>query len=200
MATSSKHIEDCEPDVPQLDVIYLDHDPILAAKYMADQHLHTALHAACVLLSNAWWTEDAFEKTFSYGAGGVSMHPGGMGLLYGCLEVFGTGGKPKTRADAWVQSATMNYVWLWRHAMGLCMEIAYRFGGAVVEGMTVAALELPPLGIPPGPQTEPPVARENTRVVDSDGFIDAVLSFRKYYKMREMQITWTVRDLPPWVE
>lgn len=193
---SSPHIEECEPDVPDLDVIYLDHCPVKAARVMADQHLPRMLRAAAVLLSNAWWNDAAMQITYGCSAVGQS---GCMGLLYDGLEVFGKGYKPKTRADNWVQASEGNYRWLWRHAMALADEMHYRFSTPVALACVVCALENPPL-LPNIGRTEPPVVRERSRVVDAEGYVDAVPSFRLYYKQREMQLTWTRRDLPEWVE
>lgn len=194
--SSEIHIEDCEPDAPHLDVIYLDHDPVEAACAVADQHLGRALHAAAVLLSNAWWNEPALEVSYT-GNNWLEPHPGSKGVLLDCLAVYAKGYKLRTRADMWVQAADSNYRWLWRHAMALATEYEYRFVHTRREFYVVAACEPVPPGLPSGPQTEPPVVREHTRVI-VDEYVDAVASFRRYYAARRNQLSWTRRSIPPW--
>lgn len=180
---SAFSIVDIETDVPELDVLYLDHDPVQAAHYVADQHTKRAVYMATVLLSNAWWGAPGSEVV--WGLPNLLRLPSG-------LYAYATGGRVPTPADRWVQGSVGNYRWVWRYGVA----VAARVGAPLAP---LGALEAPPPQVPEQPQTEPPVPRVWSRQFVQEGgidYVDAVASYRAYYRAKARTLSWAGRLLP----
>lgn len=100
----------------------------------------------------------------------------------------------------WARQTTGNYDWLWRLAMFLLEEYTHRYHREHASRHVIRALEFPPPAMRAGDQSEPPAAMPAESVVlDADGYVDAVASYRNYYRTEKRPLlTYTRRPPPAW--
>lgn len=152
-----------------MNIFVLDEDPIKAAQYQCDKHVvKMALESAQLLCS-------PFEKSVAPYKRTHYNHP--------CAK--------------WARASRENYIWLFRHAMGLAEEYSFRYSKRhksqdVIEWCGAHAdvlLNLPPLQMTERPQALPEKYKNP----------DVVTAYRNYYLGDKAAFArWTRREQPDW--
>ncbi len=199
------------PSELQVNIFYLDHDPAEAARSHCDRHVVKMILESAQMLSTAWHelnpelldtdigsTDPAYpaEDLRSRLAAGLSF---GISHYIGNQRIY----EPTHRnhpSAVWARSSTGNYDWLWRLATCLLEEYTFRYGKQHASRHAIRALEFPPPACTVDAQSEPPAAMPDEAIVlDDDGYIDAVASYRNYYCTEKRPLlTYTRRPVPTW--
>jgi hypothetical protein len=201
-----------DPDELLVNIFYLDHDPRTAAQAHCDKHVVKMILESAQLLSTAWHVlaPDALDVTIGstdpyYPL--VDRRPAlearlefGENYYIGNQRIYGKTHEHHPSA-AWVRECVGNYDWLWRLGQWLLDEYTFRYGRQHASRHVLRSLECPPRGITPeDAHTEPPPAMpEELIVTDADGYIDAVASYRRYYREAKFRmLQYTKRSPPDW--
>lgn len=205
---------------------YLDHDPVLCARWLCDWHLPAALTSAVAMLTNAWHAVNPaylpLEQPGKYGHLFARRAPV-SGPEWGTLQqknkdafyeefgsefywvALGQRIKPPFHPDhpncAWAGAAGGNYRWVVAHAWALVEEAKYRFNRTPAELPYLFTLEAePPQLWQDEEATEPPPAVPPECAVTVDGYFDTPASYKEYYAAKKQPILkWTRRAPPPWL-
>lgn len=202
------HIEDFANRGDQLDVVYLDHDPVVCAHYAVDNDLDQFIAAAAQHLSNAWhiispdmamvdWVAPAHHKEPALPHQIDWMRAEVLGQRILSMRY------PTHAASQWAMSAGGNYWWLWRYAMALITTWNFLYKCPHPLCPVVFPLEvLPPPLLPTlNAATEAPVTMPvEYRVATPDGlYYEGVDSWRKWYRTRPLAVQrWKGRKRPEW--
>jgi len=195
---------------PVINVLYLDHDPTLAAQYHCDVHVSRMMLDAAQLLSTAWLMTNPELTSFDFvHTDPVFPYAGGrsdLGLMPGvCRYLAGQRIYGRTEQNSssalWARESRANYEWLWRLATELVEEYRFRFERPVGRlAAILATLEVAPPGLPDAPRSEPEPDMPEELKISVDGFYDAVASYRNYYVTAKTQILrWGRRGAPYWI-
>ena len=162
-------------------VLYLDEDPVVAAKSYSSHHLQKLVPHAARVLSTVWIKLGGNVVYFDWGQP-IDTHPFGE-LKYLNTVLFGTQiYHPMHVTHPLVEWAALyggNYDWLWRHAMTLVEEMEKRFGKIHCCLEALRALEFTPPPLLPTFSTwcDLPVV-----LPSQYSGVDAVAAYRDYYR------------------
>lgn len=197
-----------DPDELRVNIFYLDHDPAAAARMHCDRHVVKMILESAQLLSTAWHELAPAAVSSSIGSTDPLFPMGGKSESY--LEhghVYYLGNQriyARTHHQhpcaVWVRESYANYDWLWRLGSHLCDEYAHRYRRQHATRHVLRALEHGPTQLPAAPATEPPTAMPDEYVVaDDEGYVDAVASYRRYYREGKAPLlVYSRRAPPPW--
>jgi len=195
----------------KVNVYYLDNDPAAAASAHCDRHVRKMIPVVAALLSDVWHslapgslesdigsTDPGFPRTdfeLMKAAGlpfGVVPYIGNQ-IIYGPLADY-------HELAEWARETDGNYDWLWQLGQHLLAEHKMRFKRPHPARYVLYALELPPRACPSGAQNEPPTSIPDDHLVMADWFVDAVASYRKFYRDGKRPVlTYTKRPPPEWL-
>lgn len=194
-----------------LNIFYLDHDPRAAAQAHCDKHVVKMVLETAQILSTAWHVLDGALLDTDL-ASTDPMFPmidvakqKDAGLQFGVTYYIGNQRvyaptHEHHPCSEWAREATGNYEWLWQLGQHLCDEHRHRYGRDHLSRHVLRSLEFPPPHLAEGPQTEPPPAMTEEYVVEVDGYVDAVASYRNYYRVGKLHLlTYRKRAPPVWV-
>lgn len=102
----------------------------------------------------------------------------------------------------WARQSKANYDWLFGHFVGLLNEYTHRYGKVhkCADIDFVGALSKFPNNIPDKMMTAPTPAMPNEYKVFVNGGLDALASYRKYYKEAKSSLhKYTKREMPSWL-
>jgi len=196
-------------DLKEVNVFYLDHNPMLAARAHCDRHVVKMIVETAQLLSTAWHvmapecvSQDTTSTDPAYpyiGPKEAKLAPGLVFYLRN-QRIYGKTHEHHPSAE-WVRESTGNYDWLWRLGMFLLEEYTFRYGKRHATTAVLWTLEAPPPGVPSEAQSEPPLAMpEDYYVADEDGYADALASYRRYYRDGKRHLlTYTRRPPLDWL-
>ncbi len=153
-----------------MNMLVLSRDPAKAAEYHCDMHVKEMIEKTAQLLSSVF-TDSEYR----------SAHV-----------------EEDNPTCIWVKSSFENFCWLLEHALALCSEYTYRFGGhhpaeEIIEwcetGLVTVEAITPSKGITPFPQSLPDDVRHR----------NPVRAYRNYYnKYLRANARWTKRNPPEW--
>lgn len=153
-----------------MNILVLSRDPAKAAEFHCDEHVKVMIEESAHLLCSVF-TDGEFKSPYL-----PADHPS-------CV---------------WVRKSFENFCWLLEHALALCSEYTYRFGGhhpaeEIIEwcetGMVTVESITPSKGLTPFPQSLPDDVRHR----------NPVRAYRNYYlKHLGTRACWTKRSSPDW--
>lgn len=103
----------------------------------------------------------------------------------------------------WARATSANYMKLYEIFVLLCSEYTHRYGKVhKTESKLREILKTPPIDIPKGGLTVPPIAISNNEIlIRKEQGISVVQSYRNYYNVEKRSFAkWTKRDVPKWFE
>lgn len=157
----------------KINIFYLDHDPILAARYHGDKHLVKMTVETAQMLSTAH-----------------HVHSGALQGLY----------KPTHRnhpMTVWVRKTRSNYEWTYQFFQAMCDEFTFRRDKIHATSRLLEPLLIPPTGISKGAITDVPLCMPEEFHLSCP-----VESYRKYYhsKWQEGIVSYNWgRPIPDWL-
>lgn len=179
-------------------MLYLDDNPVVAARSHCDRHVSKMLVEACIILSSVWHNSGAPLATLDWEPPTKDTPFRSLGWLHGRL------GKqrmypPSTHAQhpciEWANLYGGNYAWLYQLAAALVDEFKLRKGGVHACGPVVRTLEK----MPPHLQTTEHMYCDAPAIVPADCLSeDPVQSYRRYYQQVHMKY-YTNRVPPAWL-
>ena len=211
-----------------MNILMLDLNPEMAARYHCDKHLAPMIIDLARLLSSAWHYLDNDEykpleelpeteattpwlrKHVRLARSGPELHhqanvvgewSGAWWLLHG-QRVYNKVPEDDHPCFVWVRQLGGNYRWAWELAANLTKEYTHRFGRVHPTTPVIWTLEaIPPSLLPTEDQwTEAvPVVSEGSKVI-VDGYYDTVASYRRHYAIHVTEPTWTKRPEPDWLQ
>jgi hypothetical protein len=189
-----------------MNIFYLDHDPVVAAKWMVDKHVVKMILESAQLLSTAHRVLDGTEKVVQrYVAGSFParyrnvkqwvLEDGRDNVIYQATHI-------NHPSAVWIRESVLNYAWLVDHMYALMQEYSYRYSTDTIQkthkcsGEIFYQLSSPPKNLSNFPMTPiPSCMDEQYRVSD-----DPVDNYRNYYKFGKADLhKWTKRDRPFWL-
>jgi len=165
-----------------MNIFYLDHDPVRAARMMKDSHIDKMIVESAQLLCTAIRVLDGTEMR--------KISKAGLNLKYWELSdpflesrIYKPGHYNHPSA-VWVRQSDKNYTWLYNHFKALNEEHKIRFGKP--DHYTILLLDEyiknPPKNIPNGDLQKPNYAMPEQYQVD-----DPVQSYRAYYEGEKLK-------------
>lgn len=160
-----------------MNIFFVDRDPVLAAKALADRHVVKMTLESAQILSTV--VRIRYGRSLSTRAD-ITLYEA-THRNHPCV--------------VWAAETSGNYEWLRAHAVALCDEFRFRYGkdhGS--EWLIRRILSRSPF-VYPSPMTEPPQAmpEEYRRP-------DPVEGYREYYRNGKAHLhRWTKREPPSWI-
>lgn len=159
-----------------MNIFYLDHDPVKAARYHCDKHVVKMILETAQLLSTAHRVIDGDEGADRLGLYKATHrnHPSAI----------------------WVREAAGNYIWAHQLLIALCTEYSLRYGDKVHKTTSLLSpLAGPPAGIP----TDPWITPVRLAMPDEYRGSDPVASYRAYYRGGKADMArWQHGLTPDW--
>lgn len=189
-----------------INIFYLDHAPAAAAQAHCDRHVVKMILETAQLLSTAWHvlapgavqTDYVYtDPLFPYTQETLSLMAPGLLYYLGNQRIYAKTHEHHPSA-AWARECDGNYTWLWTLGMELCEEYTHRYKKTHKTLHVLRTLEFPP-AMPSGAWTEPPPAMPEELILTTDGYVDAVASYRNYYcEAKRALLRYTRRAPPEW--
>lgn len=193
-------------ELRRFNVLYLDDDPVFAAKSVADQHIGAALLWAAQILSNAWWAcslphDDQVDAVLVLDWANVGQAPYQCGnFSYAALfgqRIYPPQGQAHP-ACAWAAAMGGNYNWLYMYASELC-AIYHALGRIHAVTPCIRALEF----VPPKLLDSLDKYYEAPYVGPAECDVhEASTSYRNYYRnynLKNQHLHYTTRTRPAWI-
>ena len=164
-----------------MNIFYLDHDPIVAAKQLPDKHIVKMPVEAVQMLVSVLQRHDVLHevntKKGTRHKGGYRHHP--------CTK--------------WAGDSRANFLWLWTWGIALCKEYTFRYEKHHFAERQLLTILQYAHDIPEGDLSEAPQAMPEECKVEGD----VVLAYRNCinHKLRERPgvFTWKkTRTAPEW--
>lgn len=183
-----------------MNIFYLDADPIVAAQMMLDKHVVKMIVETAQLLSTAHRVLDGFEKVENKYINGSfpvryrkvkrwCLSDDRDNKLYQSTHV-------NHPSAIWCRQSSANYLWLYRHFVGLLIEYTYRYGKTHKCQSMMTDLSRLPDNIDKGTFSQPPAAMDLSFVLSDD----SIENYRNYYKHGKTHLLkYTKRDAPEWL-
>lgn len=159
-----------------MNIFAVSNDPVTAASMLCDQHVVKMPLESAQMLSTVWHSHCDSPPSPVYKPS-HGHHP----------------------CTLWAGKSTMNYQWLWQHAVALVAEHAVRYKRTKPHKSyeVLNALRKPPPGLRVGPLT--PFAMAMPEQYKDQ--LDPVQSYRLYYAREKLGFaTWKFCDKPWWLD
>ena len=171
-----------------MNIFVLDPDAATSAHMMCDKHVVKMILESCQLLSTAHHVLDGDQILVESDKRKYTSYSNGNTKICKCTMI----NHPCT---IWSRTSRDNYLWLWKHAYGLCKEYTRRYGKVhVMERMLMEELYAPPKNIAKGKMT--PFAQA---MPDKYRDFDAVIAYRNYYINEKKRFAkWKNSQTPEW--
>lgn len=191
-----------------VNIFYLDRDPMLAAQAHCDRHVVKMILETAQLLSTAWHVEapELVESDYVNSDPLFPRWPGvdagydfGLSYYIANQKIYAPTHQNHPSA-VWVRESRAAYEWTWRLSQELLAEYTFRYGREHASRHTLRTLEWAPPALSDAALSEPNVAMPDHCVVAVDGYVDALASYRNYYRTEKRPLlTYTARTPPAWV-
>jgi hypothetical protein len=161
-----------------MNIFYLDHSPIKAAKFSCDKHCVKMILESAQLLCTAHRHLDP--------------HIDHSGYFFKSSHV-------NHPCSIWVRQSLPHYNWLLKHLNGLCKEYTRRYGKIhkverenLLERLKIPPTNLKNLGFIAPPQAMKDECKDTTNTVQA---------YRNYYNMEKSKIAkWKLNNVPNWYQ
>lgn len=156
-----------------VNIFYLDHDPVLAARYQVDKHVVKMILETAQLLCTAH-----------------HMHGVGKDWMYKRTHY-------NHPSAIWCRETGANYMWLWTHGMALLDEYKLRYKREHACTYILKRLSSPPSPLLTSLNDRTPVRLAMPDIYKHDC---PVKSYRAYYKHGKKDLhQWSRRPVPTWI-
>jgi len=163
-----------------MNIFYLDHDPVIAAKAMTDKHVVKMILESAQLLSTAHRVLDG-EPMVQLSAAGRRLtrysHPTLDDVLYKSTHINHPSG-------VWARESKENYLWLYKHFLALCSEYTNRYGRTHLTYEKLGTI----LGSPPLSIADTPFTTIKLAMPIPYHLPDPVEAYRYYYESEKLHI------------
>lgn len=180
-----------------INIFFLDEDPVLAAQYQVDKHVVKMIVETAQLLSTAHRVLDGLEVQLTVEKDGKLrkkkvwvIDDERNGILYNATHI-------NHPSAVWVRESVENYNWLVDHLFALSDEYTYRYGKkhATIQKLGYE-IQSPPFNLKEWDWTQPPCAMAEEYII-SDNYIE---NYRNYYAKGKSKFhKWKNRPQPEWI-
>jgi hypothetical protein len=178
-----------------MNIFYIDHDPVKAARMMVDKHVVKMILESAQLLSTAHRLLDGFEfigKTKTgRNAKRWELHDAREPVVYQATHI-------NHPSAIWCRASIENYNWLVNHMFALMQEYTYRYDKKhKCDGDLSYMLSSPPHNLNDYDWTPMPSCMDDEYKVSED---DPMINYRNYYRLGKKNLhKWTKREKPEWI-
>lgn len=183
-----------------MNIFYLDHDPVQAARWMVDKHVVKMILESAQLLSTAHRVLDGMEKIYEKYVDGsfparyrkrkVWFLPDAReSVLYQATHM-------NHPSAVWCRQSVQNYTWLSDHLYALLDEYTYRYEKRHKCTEIAYMLQSPPHKLKDWDWTEMPSCMAKEYIIGKD----PIINYRNYYKIGKATMhSWKKREQPEWI-
>lgn len=177
-----------------MNIFYIDHDPMQAAKWMVDKHVVKMILESAQLLSTAHRVLDGEEYEGKSQSGRKARRwrlPDQRDvILYSATHI-------NHPSAVWCRQSVENYIWLVDHLYALMQEYTYRYGKQhKCYGELSYLLQSPPHKLKEWDWTPMPSCMVEEYIVSTD----PIENYRNYYRVGKTNLhKWTKRQPPEWI-
>lgn len=176
-----------------VNIFYIDHDPVQAARWMVDKHVVKMILESAQLLSTAHRVLDGVEHIAVTEKGRKKrvyiLDDDREYIMYQATHV-------NHPSAIWCRTSVENYLWLVEHFAALLNEYTYRYGKKHKCAEMLYSLQSPPHNLKLYDMTKMPSAMAEEYVIGDD----PLDNYRNYYKMGKTRMhKWTNRQPPEWI-
>lgn len=176
-----------------MNIFFVDRNPYVAAKSLADKHVIKMILESAQLLSTAHRVLDGQEMITTSKSGRKqkiwTLNDSRNDLLYKATHI-------NHPCSVWTRTTSQNYRWLWEHFAGLLEEYTYRYHKTHACYSLFVPLFEYPHNIKKGDFTDPPLAMPPECKVSKD----VVACYRHYYKYNKSHLfSWKNNNKPEWI-
>ena len=176
-----------------MNIFYLDKDPIIAAQMQCDKHVVKMIVETAQLLSTAHRVLDGEEYIDASSGRRIRR----WRLPLSSLEkVIYKATHVHHPSAVWARTSRQNYIWLYKHLIGLCREYTLRYGKTHLTHSKLKKLlrnvphNAPDYGKTRMPQAMPDYCKRSS----------SVEAYRTYYKNEKYKLLqYTNREPPVWL-
>jgi len=182
-----------------INIFYIDHDPLQAARWMVDKHVVKMILESAQLLSTAHRVLDGREvegvrlnldtgKTRKVKA--WTLYDARETVMYSATHI-------NHPSAIWCRKSIQNYDWLVDHFFALMDEYTYRYEKThKCYGELSYMLQSPPKNLQAYDWTPMPSCMAPEYIISED----AVINYRNYYKLGKANMfSWKNRQPPEWI-
>jgi len=185
--------------VEEMNIFYVDHDPVKAAEALVDKHVVKMILESAQLLSTAHRVIDGEEVTgvkVNIETGKVRKTKAWIlsdsrdNVLYSATHI-------NHPSAVWCRTSIENYSWLVEHFFALMNEYMHRYKKIhSCNGEISYMLQSPPLGLKAWEWTEMPSCMAEEYKISND----SCTNYRNYYRIGKSKLhKWTNREAPEWI-
>ena len=183
-----------------MNIFYLDHSPVQAARWMVDKHVVKMILESAQLLSTAHRVLDGMEKIqekYVEGSLPARYRKQKVWVLPDAREsVLYKATHANHPSAVWCRTSVENYTWLSDHLYALLDEYTYRYGKRHKCSELAYVLQSPPKNLEAWDWTPMPSCMAEEFIVDKD----PIMNYKNYYKVGKANLhKWTKREKPEWI-
>ena len=176
-----------------MNIFYIDHDPIQAARWIVDKHVVKMILESAQLLSTAHRVLDGMER--------IGLTPNGRkrkewvlpdareSIVYAATHI-------NHPSAVWCRKSIENYTWLSEHLYALLDEYTYRYEKRHKCSEIAYTLQSPPHKLKDWDWTPMPSCMAEEYIISKD----PITNYRNYYKIGKATMhSWKKREQPEWI-
>ena len=176
-----------------MNIFYLDHNPVQAARWMVDKHVVKMILESAQLLSTAHRVLDGMETVGSSKTGRKAkrwiLPDAREGIMYAATHI-------NHPSAVWCRQSVENYTWLSDHLYALLDEYTYRYEKRHKCAELAYYLQSPPHKLKEYDWTPMPSAMADEYKISND----PITNYRNYYKFGKSNMhSWKKREQPEWI-
>jgi hypothetical protein len=176
-----------------MNIFYLDHNPVQAARWMVDKHVVKMILESAQLLSTAHRVLDGMETVGSSKTGRKVkrwiLPDAREGIMYAATHI-------NHPSAVWCRQSVENYIWLADHLYALLDEYTYRYEKRHKCSELAYYLQSPPHKLKEYDWTVMPSAMADEYKISTD----PITNYRNYYKLGKSTMhSWKKREQPEWI-
>jgi extradiol dioxygenase family protein len=176
-----------------MNIFYIDHDPVQAARWMVDKHVVKMILESAQLLSTAHRVLDGQEIVGSSKTGRKRKEwvlPDARNhQIYAATHI-------NHPSAVWCRQSVPNYLWLVEHLYALLDEYTYRYEKRHKCAEIAYSLQSPHLNLKNQDFTTMPSAMADEYKISED----PIINYRNYYKKGKATMhSWKKREQPEWI-
>lgn len=184
-----------------MNIFYLDHDPVQAARWMVDKHVVKMILESAQLLSTAHRVLDGMEQVRQRLVPGTLENPKYRKHKVWILpdsreEIMYQATHVNHPSAVWCRQSVENYTWLSDHLYALLDEYTYRYEKRHKCTDLAYSLQSPPKNLEAWDWTPMPSAMADEYKISDD----PLTNYKNYYKIGKSNMhKWTKREKPEWI-
>ena len=176
-----------------MNIFYIDHDPVQAARWMVDKHVVKMILESAQLLSTAHRVLDGHEIIGESRTGRKKkqwiLPDIRNGIMYQATHI-------NHPSAVWCRTSVENYNWLVEHMFALLNEYTYRYEKRHACSEMFLYLQSPPFNLKEFDWTPMPSCMAEEYIISDD----PIINYRNYYKKGKATMhSWKKREQPEWI-